>query len=133
MSEKPSIAGSTVSGKIFIYRFDKSEDDTSSLNWLNFNKRIDYLSTCFLEGKDDRECLIIASKNTISAYGIFSLTKRSIRKQRFILPGYHRWNNLYKLRYLRSCTRTSGFCRRKLFYPGLHNGGRGEILEYDKR
>ena len=71
MSEKPSIAGSTVGGKIFIYRFDKTEDDASSLNWLNFNKRIDYITTCFLEDNDNRECLIIASKNTISAYGIF--------------------------------------------------------------
>ena len=89
MSEKPSIAGSTVGGKIFIYRFDKTEDDASSLNWLNFNKRIDYLTTCFLDNDDNRECLIIASKNTISAYSKKNPKKRSFRKLRSFLPRYH--------------------------------------------
>jgi len=69
MSDKPSIAASTLGGKIFIYRFDKSEDEGNSLNWLNFNKRISHLSTGIIEGDSKRECLIVGSANTVSVYG----------------------------------------------------------------
>lgn len=69
LSETPTIAGSTIGGKIFIHKFETTDDNPNKLNLLNFNKKIIYIASGSLEPNNPREILLVASKNSITAYG----------------------------------------------------------------
>lgn len=71
LSDTPSIAGSTIGGKIFIHKFETTNDNPNKLNLLNFNKKIIYIASGNLDPNNEREILIVASKNSVTAYGKF--------------------------------------------------------------
>ena len=73
---KPSVCASTIGGKIFSYNLYDDPMDTagdSKLKWLNFNKKINFVTTGKIIPGCNRDVIIVASETTLTVYGIFSI------------------------------------------------------------
>ena len=75
--QKPSICASTLGGKIFSYNlYDDPLDikGENKLKWLNFNKKINFITTGTIIPKCNRDIIIVASETTLTAYDAYTNT-----------------------------------------------------------
>ena len=49
--------------------FDADESNKDKVKWLNFNKKINYIAAGAIMPSVSREVLIVASDNSVTAYG----------------------------------------------------------------